>query len=379
MTELKGQLTDNIQQSKEQMADLKGQLTNNIQQSKEQMTELKGQLTDNIQQSKEQMTDLKGQLTDNIQQSKEQMTELKEQLMDNIQQQDNKIEVLEEENKNQTSAIEVLSNCLKGIQAPCAEGFTRKGCLCYKRFTERKTWADAQTNCERLGATLAQPKNAAENTEVQHMIQGMTVRYAWLGGNDVIREGKWMIGDQEITGWTNWWYGQPQGGREENAMCMYQDDGTWHDCPNTWGCPYVCQQSTTKCLSGFTPIGNACYKLSSNQLSFDEAVDACNEMGTELAQPSYSHYGLLRQYIFPKNSDIPIWMGIRKQEGRWAYLSADKDSGWLNGRGALWSPVNPSGDGDCVEAVRHLGIFSNPYTWNDKNCAGRAYYVCQQN
>merc|ERR1719397_115505 len=229
MTELKGQLTDNIQQSKEQMADLKGQLTNNIQQSKEQMTELKGQLTDNIQQSKEQMTDLKGQLTDNIQQSKEQMTELKEQLMDNIQQQDNKIEVLEEENKNQTSAIEVLSNCLKGIQAPCAEGFTRKGCLCYKRFTERKTWDDAQTDCERLGATLAQPKNAAENTGVLQMMEGIsTSGMAWLGGDDVITEG------------TNWDIGEPRNVTSQNYMCMYKDK--WHDCYNTSKLPYVCQK-----------------------------------------------------------------------------------------------------------------------------------------
>merc|ERR1719186_1562160 len=104
----------------------------------------------------DKMTDLKGQLTDNIQHSKEQMTELKEQLMDNIQQQDNKIEVLEEENKNQTSAIEVVSDCLKGILVRCAEGFTRKGCLCYKRFTEHKTWPAAQTDCELHGATLAQ-------------------------------------------------------------------------------------------------------------------------------------------------------------------------------------------------------------------------------
>merc|ERR1719397_1740530 len=220
MTELKGQLTDNIQQSKEQMADLKGQLTNNIQQSKEQMTELKGQLTDNIQQSKEQMTDLKGQLTDNIQQSKEQMTELKEQLMDNIQQQDNKIEVLEEENKNQASEIEVLGNCLKGILAPCAEGFTRKGCLCYKLFTELKLWPDAQADCERLGATLAQPKNVAENTGVQQMIEGIITRVAWLGGNDVTTEDKWMFGDQEITGWTNRGTGEPDSTTTQNYMCM---------------------------------------------------------------------------------------------------------------------------------------------------------------
>uniref|UniRef100_A0AAQ6IDH6 C-type lectin domain-containing protein n=1 Tax=Anabas testudineus TaxID=64144 RepID=A0AAQ6IDH6_ANATE len=40
------------------------------------------------------------------------------------------------------------------LQGKCPEGWTRFGCSCYFKSTEKKTWSESRTDCRRRGSDL---------------------------------------------------------------------------------------------------------------------------------------------------------------------------------------------------------------------------------
>lgn len=87
----------------------------------------------------------------------------------------------------------------------------------------------------------------------------------------------------------------------------------------------------THCTSPWKPREDKCYKLLENQASFLEAIDACGEEDSVLAQPLTHHqlYYVLDHFV-PKNDSVEsgMWIGAMRVSVR------NKDSSfiWLNGR-----------------------------------------------
>ncbi|XP_048362309.1 collectin-43-like [Sphaerodactylus townsendi] len=93
----------------------------------------------------------------------------------------------------------------------------------------------AKTLCSQMGATIASPRNAAENKAVQQIVQWRNQK-AILGINDIESEGTfvyYMTG--EIIGYSNWASGEPNNLANEDCGEIHPD-GKWHDrrCELEW-------------------------------------------------------------------------------------------------------------------------------------------------
>ncbi|XP_071098201.1 C-type lectin domain family 4 member M-like isoform X2 [Haliotis cracherodii] len=72
---------------------------------------------------------------------------------------------------------------------------------------------------------------------------------------------------------------------------------------------------------------------------------------------------LLNQFSFEAS-----WIGARYEDGA-------KEWQWLDNNTITsppWFPGEPSGDGSCIDLLRH-----QQYKWNDESCDTEAYYVCE--
>ncbi|XP_069024738.1 CD209 antigen-like protein D [Embiotoca jacksoni] len=60
----------------------------------------------------------------------------------------------------------------------CPEGWTRFGCSCYFKFTERKTWNESRKECQERGADLV----IINNKEEQEFVRALNWKGAsWIG------------------------------------------------------------------------------------------------------------------------------------------------------------------------------------------------------
>nr|XP_056706260.1 collectin-43-like [Euleptes europaea] len=92
----------------------------------------------------------------------------------------------------------------------------------------------AKTLCARMGATIASPRNTAENRAVQQIVQWQN-KNAVLGISDVKQEGRFVNMKGEMIGYSNWASGEPN--NLENEDCgEIHPDGKWHDrrCELEW-------------------------------------------------------------------------------------------------------------------------------------------------
>ena len=102
---------------------------------------------------------------------------------------------------------------------------------------EKKTWMEAESDCEKSGAHLTSINSAEEQAFVTKLHDPTRVLITWIGG---IRDGssfKWIDGSAFT--YQNWNSGEPndgQGGGKEVCMELYSAPGTnfhekWNDIP----------------------------------------------------------------------------------------------------------------------------------------------------
>ncbi|XP_026205635.1 snaclec coagulation factor IX-binding protein subunit A-like isoform X2 [Anabas testudineus] len=61
----------------------------------------------------------------------------------------------------------------------CSEGWTKFGCSCYKKYTEKKTWSQSRADCEEnRGSDLVSINSKEEQEFVTNMIQN---EESWIG------------------------------------------------------------------------------------------------------------------------------------------------------------------------------------------------------
>ena len=109
------------------------------------------------------------------------------------------------------------------------------GCSCYRKFKQqKKTWIDAETACESIGAHLAVITSDQENAFLHS-------RDGWIGLNDRVKEGKWVWVDGSVFNYTNWGSDQPD--NENNEDCVFKEGaGNWNDLDCTkYHRAYICE------------------------------------------------------------------------------------------------------------------------------------------
>merc|ERR1712241_1087398 len=108
---------------------------------------------------------------------------------------------------------------------------------CYAYIEEPSRWAEAEAVCKALGGYLAEIHNKQENDAVEKIVSQHD-KIVWLGGHDLITEGKWAWASSSLTvdgtEFSDWATGEPNDDHhEEDCMEFYPNrksgTGHWND------------------------------------------------------------------------------------------------------------------------------------------------------
>jgi len=101
--------------------------------------------------------------------------------------------------------------------------------------TMPRTWADAEADCQSIGAHLLVVGDLDENTETDLRFSGAM----WIGYTDAANEGQFRWVDGSASSFNRWIGGTPT---NDQADCtLLQDSGTWVDAACGESHPYVCE------------------------------------------------------------------------------------------------------------------------------------------
>ena len=112
---------------------------------------------------------------------------------------------------------------------------------CYFISKTKLSWNDAVEDCLRRGSHLAEIQSVEENDYLGPLL--MADAYHWVGGNDIVTENVWVwrMGGERFT-YTNWFTGQPDGGRTQN--CLILENGKWRDGGCALEAVYICEMNS---------------------------------------------------------------------------------------------------------------------------------------
>ncbi|KAK3865349.1 hypothetical protein Pcinc_029039 [Petrolisthes cinctipes] len=131
--------------------------------------------------------------------------------------------------------------------------------------------------------------------------------------------------------------------------------------------PALSVRSKRGCDGGWFLIAGNCYKFPQIYLTWDNAFDHCERLGSQLASVhTHAEYTGLLSHI-NKNYGGTYWTSGATENGRWLWTATGKS---MN---RAWWGRNPStADNQCA----YFCSYTNKY-WN-KSCSNKVRFICQK-
>ncbi|XP_039631852.1 lectin-like [Polypterus senegalus] len=134
----------------------------------------------------------------------------------------------------------------------CQPGWEDYHTKCYKYFSMRKTWIDAESYCGSLGGNLASVHSSGENYFITKLIKRSDSHepITWLGGSNSVQISSWLWTDGSKWDFVNWYPGEPNnsGGNEHCLHTNFDAQGGWNDINCGYQYSFVCVRNEWQML-----------------------------------------------------------------------------------------------------------------------------------
>ncbi|XP_060725495.1 neurocan core protein [Tachysurus vachellii] len=148
----------------------------------------------------------------------------------------------------------------------CDHGWKKFHGHCYKLFSRRHTWEDAEKDCRELSGHLTSVTSSME----QDFLNGLGHENVWIGLNDRTVEEDFQWTDNMDLVYENWRENQPDNffaGGEDCVVMISREDGKWNDVPCNYNLPYICKKGTVMC--GTPPAVRNTYLVGRRRAHYD--------------------------------------------------------------------------------------------------------------